>query len=524
MTVNYESGAGSAVATRYAPASLLILCLVLFPTWLTFPSTWSEGRSHGFAVAVYCLWLVWQARGQLRVSSDLTISGRLVAVTGGLCWLLSMVIGVRLFHQTFAVAILLAWAVSVYGRTALDRLSPAAAIFTLALPVWELLLDLLQGMTVAVNHALVRMASIPATLDGTRIHFPFGTIEVAQSCAGLSYFMSAFTISVIYSHLFLRYLRARAAAVLLAIVLALISNWVRVFGLVVIGYRSRMQSPLMEEHAFYGWVIFAVAISGFFLLAGRIERWECTVLLADSHSTIERAEPDNRNAVTSPSTNGVRALAMSTVTAVVVPVGYLLVKSAAGPLVMPTTTPGVTVPANWSAHAIVTTAGRAADSVQGLWLPDLRGEHHRVAFSIAPSGESVLPTVQLVRFGYDGNSQGSELIGGSNAITATDRLVSDRTVGPLDKNLRMVRQAVVRDRSSARLVWYWYRVAGMSTPSPTRAKLLEVVAFVRRHEPSELVAVSAPCAPNNCQQALAALHLVVIGRELPPRGNGTTGS
>jgi hypothetical protein len=44
---------------------------------------------------------------------------------------------------------------------------------------------------------------------------------------------------------------------LLIIVLSLIANWIRIFALVVVAYESEMQSSLVEEHAFMGWIIFA---------------------------------------------------------------------------------------------------------------------------------------------------------------------------------------------------------------------------------------------------------------------------
>jgi hypothetical protein len=64
---------------------------------------------------------------------------------------------------------------------------------------------------------------------------------------------------------------------------------------------------------------------------------------------------------------------------------------------------------------------------------------------------------------------------------------------------------VVRTPAGPRLVWSWYRVAGQVTASTTRAKLLELLAFVRRSSASELVAVSASCERPDCRDAGNAL-------------------
>lgn len=52
---------------------------------------------------------------------------------------------------------------------------------------------------------------------------------------------------------------------------------------------------------------------------------------------------------------------------------------------------------------------------------------------------------------------------------------------------------------------------GSETPFPSRAKMLEIVAFVLRSPASELVTLSAPCAPEDCAGAAGALHAALEG-------------
>jgi exosortase len=493
---------------------LAMVLLALLPTLSTFPATWSDGRSHGFVVAAYAVWLAWKRRVGLHPSAAWRVPGLLAVSLFGLVWLLSIVVGIRLLHQAAAVLILLAWASTGFGPVAFARYWPVAAVFSLALPFWEVLLGVLQSMTVMVNHGLILVTGIPATLDGTRIHFTFGTIEVAQSCAGLAYFMSALTIGVVYAHQFLSLSRARIAAVMLAVVLALVSNWIRVFGLVVIGYRSQMQSPLMTEHAFYGWVIFAVVISLFFLLTGHIERWERRSLQPPDSVQIPAASVNPAPAC-SESEEALpllrRSLLLGTAAALVGPLVFLVGNNKVPSNGLPATISGIAPPRTWQLHPLTT----SGDSINGPWLPSMTGEKHRAAYGVFESDSTRTRSAEIVRFGYEGNGQGHELIGGANAIAPGDHLLDERVVGPLDERLRTVRQAVVRTRTGQRLVWYWYRVAGVETTSPARAKLLEVAAFFGRTSPSELVAVSAPCGKVDCQTASMVLHQLVTGRPLP---------
>ena len=45
---------------------------------------------------------------------------------------------------------------------------------------------------------------------------------------------------------------------LVAATIGLITNWLRIFLLVIIGYETKMQSSLMNEHEYFGWFLFAL--------------------------------------------------------------------------------------------------------------------------------------------------------------------------------------------------------------------------------------------------------------------------
>jgi EpsI family protein len=114
-------------------------------------------------------------------------------------------------------------------------------------------------------------------------------------------------------------------------------------------------------------------------------------------------------------------------------------------------------------------------------------------------------SVHLDRLVYRSQEQGAELIGYGSRIATDSALVVERTVGPVGARRRLVNEAIVRDGEGHRLVWYWYRVGGVETSQPFRAKLLEVWAFFSRATQSELIAFSAPCAGASCEGAFQAL-------------------
>lgn len=484
---------GARDGVMYAP---LLVCALLMMvgfghTIIGFPEAWNEDRTHGYAVAAFCLWMLWRARGEFQGSDELRVPAALVAFGLSVGWLLAHVAGIRVGEQLLLLLLVVAWAGASFGSGGLRRFATIGSVFILAVPVWEVLLGVLQFLTVMVNSAAVRALDIPAKVSGNQIHFSSGIVEIAQSCAGLSYFMSALTIGVVYGHLFLRTWRDRLEVAGIAVVLAIVSNWIRVFGLVLIGYYSEMKSPLMREHATYGWVIFAIVMVAFFVVVAWRERsaqWQ----VAGSSMPVARDSTPGHVAW--------RDIGMPTAIALSGPVlfwGFTLVREVAP---APLNPPGTSINASWV---------RSSPRDTMMWSPAYRGQSERRVLALTRDGR----TVQVDRFLFAQQQQGAELINGNNRIA--EEVLEERIVGPLDDRLRTVQQAVVRTPSGVRIVWYWYSVAGVETASAARAKLLEIPAFVLRSPPAELIAVSTPCDAGSCTDALPALFEVSTGRPFP---------
>jgi EpsI family protein len=489
--------------------ALIVLLLGYATSWQRFLYVWKDNRSYGLLAAVFCLWLLWQERHRLqyeRANVDVGLIALGAALSLG--WLAATVINVQVLHLAILPIILLVWVGAVWGRSALRLVLPSALIFLLAVPVWELLTGPLQRMTAVANGVLVAVTPVQAVVEGNLIRFPFGTIEVAQSCSGLSYFMTALTISVVLGQMTLKHTKAKVLAIIVAVSLAIVGNWLRVFGLVVIGFRTKMQSPLMNEHATYGWVIFSVAMIWFFLLTRRIERYDAALgrrmlavaLTRDPSPVLFTRDPLGAGAA--PQTQ----LIVATIASLLGPLLYFGWGAVPRAAVTPGYTAGIDGDASW------VRAPLAPDTTNSMrWSPAYHGASEREAAVYAHGGDSV----QVDRLVYGTQSQDAELVSSRNRIAAPQQTIAEWMAGPLDENLRIVSEAVVRTPSGVRLVWSWYRVAGSVTSSPVKAKLLELIAFVMRGPPSELITASTPCGKDSCAGARATLFHLVAGRTMP---------
>ncbi len=143
---------------------------------------------------------------------------------------------------------------------------PALVLMLFALPVWWPSVPVLQGMTSFVVGWATNVSGITALVTGNMIETPYGNMEVAEGCAGLHQFVVGATLAYIFvCGAYRSYMKA-GLVFASAIIVVLIANWIRVFGLVQIGYHSKMTHELIVgDHYFYGWIIFCVVMVVFYL-------------------------------------------------------------------------------------------------------------------------------------------------------------------------------------------------------------------------------------------------------------------
>src|SRR5262249_32198114 len=78
-------------------------------------------------------------------------------------------------------------AVSVFAalgpRVARPLMPPLMALW-FAIPVWDLLLPVLQSMSVYVSSALLRVLGVPVVIHGAHVSIPDGQFDILYGCSG----------------------------------------------------------------------------------------------------------------------------------------------------------------------------------------------------------------------------------------------------------------------------------------------------------------------------------------------------
>ncbi len=467
-------------------AVVLLVVAACWPTVVGLHQQWTDWEmttlTHGYLIAAVSLFLIWRERQP----TPTEVAGpRWPSVLGlvvtGLVWVFAVRAGIVAVQWLLFPAMLWLATFAALGAIAARRHLFAFGYLYLAMPLSDVVNPLFQWGTVYVVRGLLRLVGVPAHFVGNFVEIPAGTFEIAGGCSGLHFAIVAVAIGALMGELRGDGLRGRMKLLLLALGLAVVTNWVRVFSLILVGHFTHMQHPLVaRSHYTYGWVLFAIAMAVFFLLERRMALRE-----GASTTTPARREP------------GTLVLSRAAMPGVLVAGALVLVTAvrllSARPAEEPAT--AIPVPAGWQQISIP----------QPVWTPVVAAadRHDSAAFESADG-----TPVQYHRFLFLNQRQGKELggydndlLGGEQALT-----VSRARVGGASMSLYEVGDASL----PTWLIGVAFTVSGTRYHSPLLAQMrYSGMAMLRlRSGLSKVELWRIPCKPD-CAAARSALESFV---------------
>jgi exosortase len=267
------SGVGPRKGQVFVFAALAVSILLFWPGAVSLAALWTDARGEtytsGFLIAAISAWLLWRRRAEL-VPAPLPAPWNLLALLalagGALSWLFALRAGIQLVYLTALPALWwLCVALACGWRAARAAIFPLAFL-VFALPVWDHAIPALQWLTVHVVRLALRMTGVPSFFLGEMVQIPAGVFEIQGGCSGLHYFIVGLAVTVLLGELRHDPWRTRLRWVLVGGALAVASNWVRVYTIILAGHLTHMQSYLVRvSHYSYGWFVFMAALLGFFL-------------------------------------------------------------------------------------------------------------------------------------------------------------------------------------------------------------------------------------------------------------------
>jgi EpsI family protein len=190
--------------------------------------------SYGYLVPFISLFLVWSRRRELAALSpqpSLALGGTVMAV-----WALLVVVGevtgLNLLSQLALVVGVAGLVLLLLGTAYLRVTWAAVAYLLLMVPLWDAFTEPMhlrfQLLSAGLGMRLLEVLGIPAYREHTIIHLPTISLEVARACSGVNYLVAVLALGLPLSYLYLRSMWRRIVLVTSALLIAALSNSLRV--------------------------------------------------------------------------------------------------------------------------------------------------------------------------------------------------------------------------------------------------------------------------------------------------------
>ncbi|HEX6397968.1 MAG TPA: exosortase A, partial [Steroidobacteraceae bacterium] len=261
---------------------LLAFLLLFWPGAVSLASLWTDSQTesytHGFLIAAIAAWLLWQRAPQFAPAMGATprgwrLAGLLVLGGSALAWQFALRAGIQVAYLSLLPVLLAAGVALLLGPRALRAAAFPLGFLYFAMPVWDYVNPLLHWLTIHVVRIGLRLVGIPSFFSGDLVQIPAGMFEIQGGCSGLHYVIVGLAIAVLLGELRQDSWRERLRWIAVGGALAIFSNWVRVFSIIVMGHLTHMQSYLVRvSHYSYGWFVFMAALGAFFWYVARRAR------------------------------------------------------------------------------------------------------------------------------------------------------------------------------------------------------------------------------------------------------------
>jgi EpsI family protein len=470
--------------------------LVFWPSSLALGKLWTHTQNrtylHGYLILLISLWLIVRDRARLEsaVLHPLPLALPALLLLSAL-WLIFWHAAVQDLHLVTLPLIILAALLATFGWAGVRVLWFPVCFILFAMPFWTDLVGILRPLSVRAVDALIWLTGLPAYMDGNAVRLPAGVLVIADGCSGVHFFMVGLAMAALFGELSRDSVRLRVIWLALMGALAMIANWIRIFVIAVVAYATDMRSPLIADHYWLGWVLFAVSFFGFLRIA---ERWA-----HPSHGEPER-----------PQAAGVPARGAT------VSVGNWV-----GALACMAVLPSVAYALDWWRGAPQTTVGIKWPVEQGAW----RGPEATLTSPWSPQFVNASAAelrqyvdargraVEILAVAYRSQKHGTKLVSFENSLLGKEPALTLVEEHSAHTSVGSWLEATVTDSAGqTSIIWAQYRIGDRVFVRPQLSQLWYGISSLFDQPLSSLVALrsacDAGCGPARARLEWAAAHLL----------------
>jgi exosortase len=483
----------SAFMPRHDVMAIGLIALALVVYWPSATNLWAywlqvDGTTqYGLLIAAISIWLLFRSREALAAAPIEPVPWALPALlVVGAGSLLFWRAGIETLQLALLPPLLLLAVLGALGTRVVRIVAFPVLFLYFAVPGWGLLWPSLQAMTIKAVAVIAPLVGLPAHVSGDLVTLPgVAVFEIGSKCSGVDFLIVGLAVAALIGELERASIARRAWLMALMGAISIVSNWVRVFLIIVIGYATHMRNPLAtSRHLLFGWIVFAAALLLYLWLAPR------------------SAPPAVAHGERAAGSDGVlarRAVAggLATLGALALfPAGIYALDLAQG------APQGVTEMALPPAQAPWHGPLAATDP---LWQPRFIGAHFERQFAYqGPDGRSV----EVAAIGYSRRKQGRELVGDESSLVGKGGLAAT-AYGLATAGGQRFREITVEDGAGdLSVIWWVYDIGGRRFATPAYSELWYGLKALIRPPYSVLYALRTSCRPS-CEAARRALKSFV---------------
>lgn len=432
----------------------------------------SDTYAHGYLVAPISLWLVWRHREHIKgVPLAPSLLGVLAGAVAGFGWLLGELTSVASVSQFALVGMIIGLIWAVMGTAVLRAYAFPIFFLVFLVPFGEFLFPTMMDWTTEFVIGGLRASGIPVYAEGRSLVIPSGNWQVVEGCSGVRYLIASVVVGSLYAYLNYRSTTRRVVFTAVSVVLPVLANWVRAWGIVMLGHLSDNRIATGVDHLVYGWVFFGIIMLGLFWIGARWQEDEAPAPVLSAAAKKEAGTMRRSSFVW---------FAVA-----------LLAVLAWKPLLADLDRRGNHGPVQFAAISVPGWQQASNDTLQP-WTPryhGMRGEQ-RLAFTDANGS-----TVGLHIVYYRDQEQDAELINSENRILMNkDPAWTFAGYGSKATSFGQqtveVRSTEIRNPEHRVLVWHWYWIGGRWTSSDYVGKAyLALAQLMGQGDDSAMVAV-----------------------------------
>jgi exosortase A len=472
-------------------ATFLLTLLAYGHTVASMVNVWrhSDTFAHGFLILPISLLLAWRSRDSLAPLGPRPYPPALIALVPlGLAWIVGRAASTLVVEHFSFVAMIPVLVVAHFGPRVARRLAFPLAFLFFAVPFGDVFEPRLMKVTADFAETALQWTGIAVTREGLYLTTTNSRWQVIESCSGVRFTIAGVVLATLFAHLSYRSNLKRLLFVAAAVVVSIFANGLRAYVLILVGHLTEMKLGGGFDHYAYGWLVFTIVMTAFFL-AG---------------SAFRDRDGDAASAAPQPKSEGSPGAVRTRQWAGAAGLATLLV--AVWPSLDALALSRVDDASVAAIHAPPATgAWVLTGDDPSLWSPAFAGATSEVnRLYVSPSG-----SVQCYIAYYANQTQGREMLHqGNDVLGKADpswRVLREgihRT--PAGTGALTAREAILNVPDGVMVIWYWYWLPDEYTASPVWSKWLQARSrLLGRGDRAAVVMLSAIApAPSDAERLL----------------------